>query len=222
MTRNWYNELGIPGVRPRQESRIDTMDALNEFEGFQLDREDIVLLLVEANERLFGRSTFGGITRLEKLIFLLQKETDFRKVGDLYEFTPHNFGPFSKEVYEAIDFLESCDLIETRERAYSSYYANKEESQLLEELDEGDPSESIAGSDAGAVEKMFSLTKNGREVARKLRQVIASRYPKSTEQIDSLILRHGNLPLNQLIRYVYRRYPETTTKSIHPEAGRMS
>lgn len=194
------------------------MDICNEIEGFQLDREDIVLLLVEANERLFGRSAFSGITRLEKLIFLLQKETDFRKVGELYEFKPHNFGPFSKEVYEAVDFLESCDLIETRERTYASYYANKEESQLLEELNEGESLESVVGDDAAVVEKVFSLTAAGRTVAIRLRQLIEGLSRNSTQQIDSLVVRYGNLPLSQLIRYVYRRYPETTVKSIHPEA----
>ena len=192
-----------------------------QVEEFELDREDIVLLLLEAYERLFGKTSLGGITRLEKLIYLLQKETDFQKIGDLYHFVPHNFGPFSKEIYGAVEFLDGCGLIDTRERIYSSRYANRGEAQLLEEVDEGDSSEVSVGDDVGATEKVFSLTSDGRKVAGKLREAIGKAFSASLGQLDALTLRYGSLPLNQLIRYVYRRYPETTGKSIHPEARRL-
>src|SRR5438309_1531287 len=90
--------------------RIMPTDSLD----VQLDREDVILLLLEANERLLGKKWFSGITRMEKLLFLVEKETEFEGIARFFPFQPHNFGPFSKEVYEAIDFLESCDLIEIR------------------------------------------------------------------------------------------------------------
>src|SRR5438132_13163686 len=91
---------------------------------FQLDREDIVLLLLDANKRVLKKDTISGTTRLEKLLFLLEKETDFEGVARFFPFEAHNFGPFSKDVYEAVEFLEGCGLIEVGEKAYSSLYAN--------------------------------------------------------------------------------------------------
>ena len=50
----------------------------------QLDPEDIILLLLEANEKLLGKRALAGVTRLEKLLFLLQKETEFEKMDLFY------------------------------------------------------------------------------------------------------------------------------------------
>jgi hypothetical protein len=83
----------------------------------ELDSEDLILLLLEANERLLHKDAISGITRLEKLLFLLKNETDFEGIANFFIFEPHNFGPFSKQVYEAVDFLEGCELIQVREKS---------------------------------------------------------------------------------------------------------
>ena len=188
----------------------------------QLDPEDIILLLLKANENLLGKRAVGGVTRLEKLLFLLKRETDFEKMDSFYEFTAHNFGPFSKEVYEALDFLEGCELIQVKERMHTSYYSNVGEILLLQEISEGEDEEAPTGNAAGVTEKLFILTENGRKVADKLRQTIEERRPKDIEELNGIVRRYAKLPLNQLIRYVYRQYPEMTVKSIHPEAKQVS
>ena len=196
----------------------------------QLDPEDIILLLLEANEKLLGKRTLAGVTRLEKLLFLLQKETSFEKMDSFYEFTAHNYGPFSKEVYEALDFLEGCELIQIKERVHSSHYANVGEIlllqeianvgeiKLLQEISEVEAEEVTTDNAIGVTEKLFTLTENGHKVAQKLRQTIEKHRPKDVEELRAIIRRYGKLPLNQLIRYVYRQYPKMTVKSIHPEA----
>ena len=187
----------------------------------QLDREDIILLLLEANEKLLGKYAVGGVTRLEKLLFLLQKETSFEKMDSFYEFTAHNYGPFSKEVYEALDFLEGFELIQVKERVHSSYYTNVGEILLLQAISEEEVSETTTINSEGVTEKLFLLTESGHKVAKKLRQTIEKRRPKDIEELNGIIRRYGKLPLNQLIRYVYHKYPEMTVKSIHPEANKV-
>jgi hypothetical protein len=187
----------------------------------QLDPEDIVLLLLEANETLLGKYAVGGVTRLEKLLFLLQKETNFEKMDSFYEFTAHNYGPFSKEVYEALDFLEGFELIQVKERVHSSYYTNVGEILLLQAISEEEVSETTTINSEGITEKLFLLTESGHKVAQKLRQTIEKRRPKDIEELNGIIRRYGKLPLNQLIRYVYHKYPEMTVKSIHPEANKV-
>lgn len=187
----------------------------------QLDPEDIILLLLEANETLLGKHAVGGVTRLEKLLFLLQRETNIEKMDSFYEFTAHNYGPFSKEVYEALDFLEGFELIQVKERVHSSYYTNVGEILLLQAISEEEVSETTTINSEGVTEKLFLLTESGHKVAKKLRQTIEKRRPKDIEELNGIIRRYGKLPLNQLIRYVYHKYPEMTVKSIHPEANRL-
>ena len=194
---------------------------MNTEEQIQLDPEDIILLILEANKNILGKDTFCGVTRLEKLLFLLQKETDFEGIDSFYHFSPHNFGPFSKEVYEALEFLESCDLISVKERVYNSRYATVGELLLLQEISEQDVSEDATNEDLAATEKLFFLTGNGNKVAEKLQEAINNRRPNDIKNLYGIISRYGILPLNQLIRYVYKKYPQMVVKSIHPEAQRI-
>ena len=184
-------------------------------EEIQLDREDVVLLLMEANERLLRKRTLNGITRLVKLIFLLERESSFEGIGSFFPFEAHNFGPFSKEVYEAVEFLESCDLIEVDEKTYVSPYAASDEDKLMSE---------ISDEEGGiyATEKRYTLTENGRKVAQIMRDAVARKRPSDVEEVDEVVRRYGTRPLNHLIRYVYHQYPEMTSKSIHPEAAKVN
>jgi hypothetical protein len=50
---------------------------------------------------------------------------------------------------------------------------------------------------------------------------LRAKRPTDLSEVDSIIRRFGSMPLNQLIRYVYRRHPDMVTKSIHPEAKRL-
>src|SRR5439155_7786114 len=75
----------------------------------QIDREDVILLLLDANERLLGKKTIGGITRLQKLLFLLEKETNFEGIVEFFPFEPYNFGPLSKKVAQVAELLQGCD-----------------------------------------------------------------------------------------------------------------
>ena len=191
-----------------------------DIESIQLDPEDIILLLVEANERLLGKAWLSGITRFEKPVFLLERETRFEGIGDFFRFEPHNFGPFSKEVYEAVEFLSSCELIDVREKAYPSLYSSSDEAKPLKSRRRDTPESGNAESQV--TEKQFSLTENGRKVAQIMHDAIKRRRPSDVEELDGIVRRYGTRPLNQLIRYVYRQHPEMIVKSIHPEARRVS
>jgi hypothetical protein len=171
-------------------------------------------MILEANERIFGQSVFRGVTRLEKLIFLLEEETSFEGVGEFFPFEAHNFGPFSKEVYAAVEFLEGIDLIEVSERTYASPKAVSEEEKLAFEISD-DEQGSLA------TEKLFALTENGRKVAKIMRESVARKKKSDVEELEGIVRKYGSRPLNHLIRYVYRQYPALTTNSIHPEAARL-
>ena len=53
----------------------------------QLDREDILLLLLSALSGPSAKKPVAGATRLEKMMFLLQNETGFSgKLGNKFKF----------------------------------------------------------------------------------------------------------------------------------------
>lgn len=167
----------------------------------QLDREDILLLLLSSLSGPDTRKRVAGITRVEKMMFLLQKETDFSgKVRNKFDFEAWKFGPFSKEIYEDLDLLASLDLVEAEERELPNYVEYTEEDKLVE------PEE-----DRPIIEKTFSLTDRGRRVAEKLRGSISD---GDWSEIERLRKRFERVPLTRLIQYVYHKYPETTSNSV--------
>jgi uncharacterized protein YwgA len=165
-----------------------------------LERDDLLLLLLLAMSEK-SKQRVAGITRIEKLMFLLQKETVFSgKVHEKFDFKPWKFGPFSKEIYEDLDLLVSAELVEVEERELANYVEYTEQDELIE----SEPGEPV-------VEKVFSLTDRGKNVAQKLRSLISE---KDWEEIVGLKRRFESIPLTRLIQYVYHRYPETTGKTV--------
>jgi hypothetical protein len=184
----------------------------------EIDREDVLLLVFDAYERSFHKAAFNGVTRLEKLIFLLGAEAGLKDVANLFEFRAYKFGPYSKGVYEAADFLQSLDLVDVELKPYYSYFLAEEERELQRDIgDEGDGDPIPAGQ-----EKLFSLTQSGRALAIRLRDRWAVDHPEHLKHLDEIVNRYGALPLSQIIRYVYRRFPMMAERSIHPEAQRLA
>jgi hypothetical protein len=72
-----------------------------------------------------------------------------------------------------------------------------------------DDTEDTAVPDSVAHGRMFELTQLGRTAATNLRSQIAAVWPELVEGVDRVVGKYGDLPLNQIIRYVYNRYPDT-------------
>lgn len=96
-----------------------------------LERDDVLLLLLLALSE-GTKQEVPSITRIEKLMFLLQKETAFSgKLPETFSFVPWKFGPFSQQIYEDLDLLVSLDLVQADERELQNYVDYTEEEQLL-------------------------------------------------------------------------------------------
>jgi len=185
----------------------------------EIDREDVLLLIFDAYERLFHKAAFNGVTRLEKLVFLLAEEAGLKDIGQMFAFRAYKFGPYSKGVYDAASFLQSANLVDVEVKPYYSYYLAEEEKELQRDIDTDDePGDSTPSGH----EKLFTLTKDGKTLAGKLRSIWEKEYPQTLAKVDQVVSRYGSLPLNQIIRYVYRRYPKMAENSIHPEARRLT
>lgn len=169
----------------------------------KLDKEDVLLLLLFSMSVEEAKGSVASITRVEKMMYLLQQETEFSgKLQDKFEYKPWKYGPFSKGIYESLDLLFSLDLvnIESRELANYMEYTERDELKLIG-MEEEEP----------VLEKVFSLTDRGKRVAENLRGLISK---KDWAEFINLKRRFERVPLTALIQYVYRLYPETTTESI--------
>jgi len=167
---------------------------------FEVD-DAIVLLLGAPSRSPSLRGRIEGVTRLEKLVFLLERETELGKLlTEHADFEPHNFGPFSSKVYQAVETLEAADLITDS----ASLAATEEDSWEADQLIGDEPANAYTTRD-------FELTERGERYYRAL----IDELPKDVEPILTEFKdRFAGVPLRQLIRYVYTRYPEQTGKSM--------
>lgn len=171
-------------------------------QGMTFEVDDAIILLLGAPASSPSlRDRIEGITRLEKLVFVLERET---RVGKLLtekpEFIAHNFGPFSAKVYQAVDTLEAAELITDS----ATLAASREDSWETDEIIGDEPGNDYTTRD-------FELT----DLGRKYYRALISELPKGTEkEVTEFKDRFAVLPLRQLIRYVYTRYEDFTTKSL--------
>lgn len=159
---------------------------------------DVILMILGASGG-HGSPTdrIDGITRLEKLLYLVRRETSVpNSVDEYFTFKPYNYGPYSQGVYEAVELLEEAGLIH-EDRVL--------EGHTLDEMEEA----YATASDREGVERRFSLTDAGRAVAELLRR----RHPSVAKDLADVRAEYAAMPLRQLIRYVYSKYPESAVKS---------
>jgi hypothetical protein len=168
--------------------------------GDMADRDDLLLLLLLAPGR-DGQSGVNGITRLEKIAFLVDREVDLTFLdGERFKFEPLHFGPFSRDIYNSLDLLVSCGLVDASDVQFAGQVETYEEGRLVEP-DEDQP----------VVERRFRLTERGTRIAELLVQQIP---PDAWKAIREIKERSSSIPLPQLIRSVYRKYPKFAEKSV--------
>jgi uncharacterized protein YwgA len=172
--------------------------------------KDLVMVLLYAKGHE-GRvcEPINGKTRFMKMVFLFDRE--IRRKFNLGEnipdsampnFEAHDFGPFSGKVYEDLEFLVEMGLVE----------ASSGNDDLLEdERREYEFWQARGGSDEWSFPTTFSLTDLGKEfVESKLKDGLSA---EQWEIVDKFKARCTSASLAALLKYVYTRYPETTTRS---------
>lgn len=130
-----------------------------------------------------------GRTRLQKLVFLMQKRLEEAGEDPLqtddYEFIPYDYGPFSKELYDDIDKTIARGMVEGRE----------------EDLGED------------KVKYDYEIQEDGEQWVRdQLAKEEAQRVLRLAEEIKD---EYGDVYLSDLIDEVYSRYPKYAENSIY-------
>ena len=166
---------------------------------------DLVLVLLfvggakeSTNEKIVGN------TRLDKLMFLLKRETDLKKyIEGNFSFDAYNFGPYSSELFDSVQALVNAGLIKA-ERSKTEEY--------LEEADRYQIEEQLADYSEGPKSTVvYSLTQDGETVASELFKSLSK---TEQDQIVAVKKNFNSINLKRLLQYIYKKYPETAINSL--------
>lgn len=183
----------------------------------RLNSKHIILLLlyspgvnIDPNESIIGR------TRIIKMMFLFKEEikSPFLKDDsiediDCPEFLAWKYGPFSKEIYNDLEFfINNGYIISERLKSEVSDYGLEENINWI-----GDSaSEEEGGMDINIItEERFQLSEKGMTFTD-------NKLFKPLSNNQKLILkifkrRINEASLNAILRYIYIKYPNYTKKS---------
>lgn len=130
-----------------------------------------------------------GNLRLQKLVFLLEKEIIEKKgymlSNELYEFRPYNYGPYSEDVLDDVELLKDLGLITTGTNEKEFYKITNKGIEVLNRLIEKNPNLKNIMSEIENLKKRWNNVP-----LKKLLQYVYRKYPEYTEKslIKHLIL----------------------------------
>lgn len=178
----------------------------------KMSGSDYLLLLLYINDK----ESIKGAVRLTKMMFLFNEQIApaLKQKGldseNLPDFIAYNYGPFSKDLYDQIDFFSRIDFICVRdlnEREEMSHVDNIVEKEFIDECYEDEDEIKSENS-----YREYRITDTG---SGYVEQEI---LPQITEQQLELLRQYKQkiteMTLKQLLNYVYTRYPEYTDRSL--------
>lgn len=169
---------------------------------------DLLLLLLHAKGHTGEyNEEIKGITRLEKLIYLLLKEGGFEeKLKNDIHFEAYDFGPYSPEVYNILEVLKEMDVVNTRTERYDTFR------EVIDELLYRELEDQPIISKERTME-VYSLTEDrGLRLIKGLKER-GRITEKDIETVERIKSEYNGLKLDNLLKYVYEKYPESTKKS---------
>jgi uncharacterized protein YwgA len=181
------------------------------------DGKDILLLfLYVAGATGEPREPIRGRTRLMKIMFIFREEIwrpfhfdrDIQEVA-LPQFFPWRFGPFSKDVFDDVEFFQRIGFV--------SVAAGEAGDATLEEADESAYWNRMIGLDddfdaTEYVEEVYTLTERGTDFIESegLYEGLSSNQKEILREYKT---RFNQAPLYAILQYVYGKYPQMTSRS---------
>jgi len=180
----------------------------------EITRKDILLLLlyVPGPNKQYNES-IKGITKFTKLLYLLKKLHNIDKyVKKYYSFEAHKLGPFTREIYDDVDFFQSLGFIDKKIMGTIQESEYFEFGEFLEDFIPEIEIESI--SQDIYKETKFMLTTKGKKFAERLSNQVPDKIIEACKGVKT---KFGFLPLSDLLRYIYLKYPEMAIKTIRKD-----
>lgn len=176
-------------------------------------RRELLLLLIGVDPTAQRSGIVSGITRLQKFLFLLDREENVRPGDADFNFEPYKAGPYSPTLYDDLELLENLGLIHSEGGAESTITESTDINRLsFEDLMGGFDELNVGPMKADSFEeRRFTLTDKGRARIEKL--LASSDHGPAVDGIRRLKSKYSQYSLRDLLRHVYRKFPDMTTES---------
>lgn len=166
----------------------------------------LMMLLAAPGVRGTEGEPIQGTTRLQKLLFLMEHEAKLKPTkGDDFDFTAWKFGPVSKELYDDLEKLDNLGLLESEPVSEPSKTELDEYGLSFDDLMGEEETQSSRDS---FEEKRYRLSEKGLKWVRE-RELHTTAFDK----IRKIKEKYGALSLQDLLHYVYTKFPDMTTAS---------
>ena len=184
-------------------------------------KELLVMLLYAPDASGALNVPIRGRTRLVKTVYLfrqeLYKKFKFDEViqqKDLPNFKAWDYGPFSRDVYQDLEFLLVTDFVVKQSTGEAPAFEEVVErshvnNTVLSAYDRS--GDAVEGAVSEFEEEQFSLTDKGRAYAEE--RVWSKLSSKQKEGLAAFKDRLTKAPLIAILKYVYENYPAEASKS---------
>jgi len=167
----------------------------------------LVLLFAPSHNRK-GCEPIEGITRLQKLIFLLNQgkgPNSLVEIAKEYDYKADKMGPYTHSLREDLDALISLGLVGTERLRY---LISDDKDDPDYDVDDPDYKQKVKRKRVES--QKFFLTKNGKEAGAELWGNLSSKDRDALKDFKAFFC---SLTLRQLLIFVYDQYPEFAVKS---------
>ncbi len=164
--------------------------------------KELMVLLLHATNRE-GESAIRGMTRLQKLLFVVEQQ--LKAKSSFYAF---NFGPFNEEVNDTAHALEVAGFIKNSEAQSPGPPSFREMMSSV--------SRRASSAESGTTVVEFALSDKGHEAAERLRHSSAA-YEQLFSFVESVKQEWDTSDVRDLVARVYETYPAYTEKSVIQE-----
>ena len=160
-----------------------------------------------------------GKTRITKMMYIFEQEMKSKfsnlEDGELFEFFAYNYGPYSKELMENIAFFESISFIDAEET---------DELMIPDEIEDmlSDLNDSVGYGAEILLEEVdipnqirYKLTDRGRMYFED--KILNELSEEQQKLLINFKRKINSLSLDQILSYVYNKYPDSTEKSVIKE-----
>jgi hypothetical protein len=158
---------------------------------------DLMILLLHAPNGHSGKAAIRGVTRLQKLLFVIEQVL----ARDSSQFYAWNYGPFDERVHDTTEGLKIRGLLKGRGAASSRTPPSFAE-MIATVMERAGPQENEP--------TIFELNEAGHELAERLRRSSAA-YEQVYERIGRL---RQEWDTSDLVERVYEAFPEYTDRSL--------
>ena len=165
---------------------------------------DVLLLLLYA-EGPSGKAgePIEGITRLDKIMFLLSQSKEFSKFVDKnYDFQADNFGPFAPELFDDIQALKQECVIETSKTRKTKDKIETVDEESVEKVFDEDPDVNVSWKKYPL--ETYELTPLGIKIAAELYSHLSTQQKDELKKIKKTF---AIMSLRNLLYYVYSTAP---------------